>query len=272
MVHTLLICTIILISLFFYILLTVPAVNLVHSLISQPYAQFICINIPHIIILVSIIILSPLLLKRSWLSLLTDRGKFRWKTCALSMAVTLALLIIFSLFEGNAQYEEHTVLHRIRFFTAAVILIPLQCLSEELLTRTLIARMFCYESYDVSLLKKILVCSFSGIIFALLHLGAGEFSMGESSLMLLMYYFISGFSFLFITLDSGGGEEALGIHIMNNLFIACVVNYRGSAYESAPLFMKNGIPPIPLMILEMLIITASVHFTVSKSVLEEEAS
>ena len=245
MVHTLLICAIILISLFFYILLTVPAVNLVHSLISQPYAQFICINIPHIIILVS---------------------------CALSMAVTLALLIIFSLFEGNAQYEEHTVLHRIRFFTAAVILIPLQCLSEELLTRTLIARMFCYESYDVSLLKKIPVCAFSGIIFALLHLGAGEFSMGESRLMLLLYYFISGFSFLFITLDSGGGEEALGIHIMNNLFIACVVNYRGSAYESAPLFMKNGIPPILLMILEMLIITAAVHFTVRKSVLEEEAS
>ena len=272
MVHTLLICAIILISLFFYILLTPYAVFLISTAVSAPYAQFICINIPHIIILVCIIVFSPLLLKRSWISLFTDRGKFRWKTFALSMAVTLAMLIVFSFFEGNAQYEEHTALMRLLFFTAAVILIPLQCLSEELLTRTLIARIFCYETYDVPLPGKILVSSFSGIIFALLHLGGGEFSMGESSLMLLLYYFISGFSFLFITLDSGGGEEALGIHIMNNLFIACVVNYRGSAYESAPLFMKNGIPPIPLMILEMLIITASVHFTVSKSVLEEEAS
>lgn len=272
MVHTLLICTIILISLFFYILLTPYAVFFITAAVREPYAQFICINIPHIIILVSIIILSPLLLKRSWLSLFTDRGKFRWKTCALSMAVTLALLIIFSLFEGNAQYEEHTMFHRILFFTSAVILIPLQCLSEELLTRTLIARIFCYESYDVSLPKKILVCAFSSAVFALLHLGGSEFSIGESRLMLLLYYFISGFSFLFITLASGGGEEALGIHIINNLFIACVVNYRGSAYESAPLFMKNGISPITLMILEMLIITASVHFTASKSVLEEEAS
>ena len=272
MVHTLLICAIILISLFFYILLTPYAVFLISTAVSAPYAQFICINIPHIIILVCIIIFSPLLLKRSWISLFTDGGKFRWKTFALSMAVTLVLLIVFSFFEGNAQYEEHTALMRILFFTAALILIPLQCLSEELLTRTLIARIFCYETYDVPLLRKILVCSFSGILFAILHLGGSEFSMEESSLMLLLYYFISGCSFLFITLESGGGEEALGIHIMNNMFIACMVNYRLSPYESAPLFMKNGISSIPLMILEMLAITAAVHFTARKTMLEEKTS
>jgi membrane protease YdiL (CAAX protease family) len=136
-------------------------------------------------------------------------------------------------------------------FLVALIFTPIQCLSEELLFRSLF--------YTVAKRTKIsahLISIISALFFTLAHITNVEILSSTTPILILSYYFLSGFFFMEIVFAYKGIEVALGAHIMNNFFITTLVNYTDSSIHSYP-FITIGSPNI-FIDLFLLIISSSI--------------
>lgn len=218
---------------------------------------FIALNVPHIIILALIAILCPLLLKRTLASMLWD-SRMRKGLLAYAFLITFALTTILSLAQGDLHYNSAPASQRIPLFLAALLIVPLQCLSEEALCRALPARIFMPDNLNGQLRLVVPSALVSGLLFLALHGANSEWDVVDSPLLLALYYF--GFGALSSLGGSllGGYEAAWGMHSAINLSNALIVTYPSSPYAAASLLTTTSITPMWAMLLEMVLIHAMV--------------
>jgi uncharacterized protein len=152
-------------------------------------------------------------------------GKFNYKALYFGL-VAWTILILFSSFVDVFVFHENYVFNWdinkwLIFLPVVLLLTPLQCISEEIFTRTYLMRLIYTKTQ-----KKISVILIMTIIFALLHLPNIAFignNLVSYSISLVAYLAIS-YLLTYLAYVSQGLELSIGIHIANNIICFIVFN------------------------------------------------
>lgn len=123
------------------------------------------------------------------------------------------------------------------FAAIAIVLTPIQTTTEELLFRG-----YVMQGLSLFMRRPFAIAALSAAIFTLPHLMNPE--MRHGALLLAASYFTIGFLLAIVTLRDGRLELAIGIHAANNLMLALVANYEGSALTSESVFTARELDPV----------------------------
>ena len=174
-------------------------------------------------------------------SLFRPVGAFQWNRLILSAGVWFALsacadVVLAVLQPGNYVWN-FNLMEWLPYFLVALLLIPLQTSTEEILFRGYLAQWM--GRFGKGLWLPLLVPS---ILFMLLH-GANP-EVGTYGLWFTMPFYLGiGLLLGWVTLRSEGLELALGLHAANNLYAALVVTFPSSAIPSPALFRIQTYDP-----------------------------
>lgn len=229
----------------------VAFISLVAALSTAPFASslslvlpqtralsFILLNLPHLVCLAVLVLAIHTVLRSTVARMMSP--SFSFTEVLKSFALTFLVLTVYAMIRQEGVYQREEAGERLVLFFLVVLITPLQCLAEELMTRVLVARVFLPSKLESPWLKRLAVSGICGLVFLLLHLANSEFTMIGTTGLLAFYYFLHSFLVTLLCLSLGGFETGLGIHCANNIFTAIVLNYTGSVYDTANLFITPG--------------------------------
>ena len=228
--------------------------------------DFVSLNTPQLLILAAWFPLTRLLMgKNRALALITDHGALSPLLWLKAFAISLLCLSL-SFIQGPAAYLSAEPGQRLPLFILVLLITPLQCLAEELMARVMITRIFFSGRLEGSKKRILLSCLASGSFFLLLHLPGLESPSGCEC----FYYLLYGFCLNLVSIRAKSFETAWAVHSANNMFIALILNYEGSVYDTLPLFVRSGKTNMAVSYLMIVLITICVtkvtdrHFLISK--------
>ncbi len=198
--------------------------------------------LPFVVSMLVLFVLIKPFHKRGVRTLFTGSSKIRWKRFFVGALVWLMLLLAdfalsYSLnpqdFVLNFNANSFLVL-----FLVAIVLIPIQASTEEILFRGYLA-----QGVAAVTKNKIWVIIIPSIIFGLLHAANPEIS--EYGFWLTMpQYIIFGLLFGLISVLDNGIEIAMGAHSINNLFLSLIITSKSSALQTDAIFYVEQVNPV----------------------------
>ena len=205
-------------------------------------SNFVALNASILMLLVAVVVAVIVLHRRPWLTLITPYPAIDWRRVMLGAMVWGVLLLLGAAAENlifPGRYSWTADWSRwLPFVAAALLLIPLQCLAEELMFRGyLVQGLARLSRHPVFLVVT------SSVLFTLPHLFNPEVEAYGAWIMAANYFAMALF-FATIALRDGRLELAIGAHISNNLLLALGVNYAGSVFETPSLFTANTLDPV----------------------------
>ncbi len=205
---------------------------------SNPLILYGIQHAPFFLLLVLLLLFIRVVHHSTLLSFITDHPRFNIRGFSLGLSVWFIGMIINSsinvIFFHEPllfQYNENVVSH-IYMFLLAIVCSPVQAFCEEVLFRS-----FFYRAFQKIVHNKYIVATISALFFTLAHSLNRELLDSSTLIPVLLYYFLSGFFFMLLIYHYRGIEVALGAHIMNNFYIATIMNYQNSSIISTPLFI-----------------------------------
>ena len=171
---------------------------------------------------------------RSWKQVINGTNRVRWSHFFfgfLVWGIITAVTLVISYYSDPEVFQFQ--FQPVRFFILVVIallFIPLQSSSEEFLLRGYLAQ--GVASWTRSRWWALIIPS---LIFALLHSINPEIKEYGFFVMMAQYLTL-GFMFGIMSIMDDGIELAMGVHVVNNLFGAIFVNYKGAALQTYALF------------------------------------
>jgi pimeloyl-ACP methyl ester carboxylesterase/membrane protease YdiL (CAAX protease family) len=198
--------------------------------------------------------------RRRFASLFSPARRFRWGSLALAGAAWLGMSALSDLVQALLHPALYTWSFDLARFwpyaLAALALFPIQVAGEELLFRG-------YLTQAVGVKTNIPWLALAGpaVLFGLLHLANPEVATYGWGWMLPQYI---GLGLLLggVTLRSAGLEEALGLHLANNLYAALGVTMAGSALPSPALFTLQAYDPRAGLV--VLVLTGGLYLLLSE--------
>ena len=204
-------------------------------------------------------------------SLITPLLKIDWKRVAIGF-VGFGLLLVVActvesfLFPGRYQFT-FKPLDTLKFAPVILLLIPFQAASEELLFRG-----YMMQSIGLLTRRAWIPVLISSLIFMLLHISNPEAKV--DTLLMLGNYLAAGLLFALVTIKDNRLELAIGMHIVNNVFVL-LVNTTVSALPVPPVFTVTTLDAgygLVSSIAIALIFYGGLHFfLLSKKTVETEA-
>jgi membrane protease YdiL (CAAX protease family) len=194
--------------------------------------------IPFLFGFVAVFLVVKYLHHRKAISVVNGRRRFDSSKFLFAAATWLALNVLtevlFYLF-----YPENYVLNFdaslfYPLLIISLILIPFQAAMEELVVRGYLMQAFAgWFKY------KWIAILLSSLIFYSLHLSNPEFE--EFGAGVGLYYFVFALVAASLAVVDDGLEIPIAIHIMNNIYGALVVSFKGSVFSTATLFKADRI-------------------------------
>ena len=212
-----------------------------HLWSSSTWVVYMNQHVNFIVLLALLLVFVVYVLRTTVIRFVTDALRFRWRLFWFSFLVwfigVAVATAVTALIEPQAIMFNYTsrIWERLTLMIIALILTPVQCIAEELLFRTTLWRMLNGRSRKLWLPAVI-----SGLVFTLAHLSNTEVQSTQYDLLILLYYFLTGFLFMEMTRIHRGSEAAFGAHCANNLFLVLVVNYAGSSLPSDPWLIQQN--------------------------------
>ena len=230
------------IAFFWLVLGNVPYVLLVLAGWSDPPFDFIAINISIFMMLAGLAVTVKLIHRRSLRSLITPEVRIDWARIARAAAVWVVLSAAVAILE-HLLYPERYYLsfNRERFFVYFVlvlVLTPLQCFVEELVFRG-----YLMQALGLLTRRALAIAVVSSIAFTIPHLLNPEVLEHGAAIMAANYFTI-GMLLATVTLRDGRLELAIGLHAVNNVFLALVANYEGSVLATESVFTARELDPV----------------------------
>lgn len=207
---------------------------ILESFFSSPFSLYIIAFVPHIVLFITLIILSKALLKRPLLSLIKE-GRLDLKKDALVFIFSLIILSLLSLFESD-KITPYIGTNKIVFLLLSIILFIPQTLSEEIAFRALIIKAIRPKRK----VSKFLTALLGGLIFTLPHILNREVVENSTPLFPLLTYFLWGFLSFLLYFYSNDLESCLVLHYANNLFCSSIVGNTSSTIFSSPFFVSTS--------------------------------
>lgn len=204
--------------------------------------EFVAINASILMLLASVVAVTLLLHRRSWRTLVTAQPRIGWMRIAQGAAAWVVLAAVFALIEHllyPGRYAWSLDLARwLPFAAAALLLTPLQCLSEELAFRG-------YLSQALGRLWRhpAAVAVLGSAAFTLPHLYNPEVAAYGLGIM-AANYFVMGLFLAGVALRDGRLELAIGAHAGNNLLLALFIRYEDSVFDTQSVFTAGALDPV----------------------------
>jgi len=182
--------------------------------------------------------------RRKFSSLWSDENRFRSKNFWIAVFISLLLFGGSDLIIHFADPTYHTWVFDAKKFWIylpfALILIPIQTLSEELFFRGYLYQTvglgtnYLNKELSWSLNSKWVALIISAIIFGVFHFGNAEMSMGFWKMATI--YIGSGLMIGLSVIISKGIEFGWGFHLVNNLYLSTISTFPGSSLSGPTLF------------------------------------
>lgn len=200
-------------------------------------ALYAAIHVPYIMLFLALII-GARLMGASLRMLLAGTHPFRWRYAIICGAAYAAFMALAAPIAGGIERSSVAFKDFLIFLIPVLLATPLQAISEEVLFRALPARITCGWRLPSTPLSALPLAIIGGLLFTLPHLGNAEV-VASKGILPVLYYFLWGALAMALGIAADGFEAAAAMHVANNLFIALVVNYRGSSMPLMSLFISE---------------------------------
>jgi len=230
------------VTVFWLVLGNVPHVLLLLSGLSDPPFDFIAINISIFMMFAGLAVTVKLIHRRSLRSLITPEDRIDWARATRAAAVWVVLAAVVAIVEHVAYPERYYLsFNPDRFFiylALVLVLTPLQCFVEELVFRG-----YLMQGLGLLTRRPLAIAVLSSVAFTVPHLLNPEVHEHGAAIMAANYFAI-GMLLATVTLRDGRLELAIGLHAVNNVFLALVANYEGSVLATESVFTARELDPI----------------------------
>jgi len=209
--------------------------------IFDPRLEFIAINLSIFVMFAGLAVAVKWLHRRSILSLVTPAVRVDWSRIRRGAVVWLAIAVILSLLEfllfRHRFYVSLNLARFVPFLLLVLLLTPLQAATEELVFRG-----YAMQAFAQLTRRPALIATLSSAVFTAPHLLNPEVQQ-HGLIIMAANYFAIGMLLATITLRDGRLELAVGLHAANNVFLALLVNYEGSALMTESVFTARELDP-----------------------------
>lgn len=171
--------------------------------------------------------------RRPIISVLNNVGQLRWDKLWRSSLLWVLMLGVAEI--GWFLYNPSSYIFTGNFWTlvwtgTALILFPIQAAAEEIFYRG-----YLLQGAQHALEYRWLAIFFSCLFFSLAHINNPEIG-AYGVVPSLLLYSLMAFLFCLVSVWDNGLEYAIGIHAVNNIYLAVIVNYPNSALRTPALF------------------------------------
>jgi len=220
-----------------------PAIALyVAGVPADPLVAFVLINFSIFMMLAGLAVAVKLVHRRPLLSLVTPATRVDWPRMRRgALAWMLLAAAIVALEQGLFPDRYYLSFNPDRFFISLLLVLaltPLQGATEELVFRG-------YAMQGIGLLTRrpVVIAVASSALFTAPHLLNPEVAR-YGILIMAANYFAIGMLLATVTLRDGRLELAIGVHAVNNVFLALVANYEGSVLMTESVFTARELDPV----------------------------
>jgi membrane protease YdiL (CAAX protease family) len=210
--------------------------------VSDHLLEYLAVNFSIFMMLAGLALTVKFIHGRPLLTLVTPEAGVGWMRVArgaLVWAVIAAAIVVIedTLFPGR-YYLSFDAGRFFAFLALVLVLTPIQAASEELVFRA-------YAMQGLALLTRrpALIAVASSVVFTAPHLLNPEVHQ-YGVLVMAANYFAIGMLLATVTLRDGRLELAVGLHAVNNVFLALVANYEGSALTTESVFTATELDPV----------------------------
>jgi membrane protease YdiL (CAAX protease family) len=221
----------------------VPYFALVASgLGSDPLLEFVAVNFSIFMMLAGLAVAVKFLHRRPLSSLVSTDGRVDGRRIARGAAVWVVIAAAIAALEHALFPERYSLSFNpdrfFAFFAAVAVLTPIQCATEELVFRG-----YALQAFGLLTRRLWIIAAASSLAFTLPHLLNPEvYQYGV--LIMAANYFAIGMVLATATLRDGRLELAIGLHAVNNVFLALIANYEGSALMTESVFAAAVLDPV----------------------------
>ena len=230
------------IAFFWLVLGNVPYVLLLLVGLSKPPFDFIAVNLSIFMMLAGLAVTVKLIHRRSLHSLITPEDRIDRARITRAAAVWAVLGAAVAILEHLVYPERYYLsFNPDRFFVylaLVLVLTPLQCVVEELVFRG-----YVMQALGLLTRRPLVIAVLSSIAFTIPHLLNPEVLEHGAAIMAANYFAI-GMLLATVTLRDGRLELAIGLHAVNNVFLALVANYEGSVLATESIFTARELDPV----------------------------
>ena len=229
---------------FFWIVLGyVPYLVLMSAgLEPTPLIEFVAINLSIFMMLAGVAVAVQGIHRRPFMSLVAPDLRVDWRRVGRAATVWLVISAVMALAEHLLFPGRYTLSYDPErfypFLVAVLLLTPLQAATEELVFRG-----YLMQGLGLLTRRPMLVATASSIAFTLPHLMNPEAIQYGVAIMAANYFAI-GMLLATATLRDGRLELAIGLHAINNVFLALLANYEGSALATESVFTAAVLDPV----------------------------
>jgi membrane protease YdiL (CAAX protease family) len=253
------------IAFFWLVLGYVPYLLLVGAGVSDQLIEYLAVNFSIFMMLAGLVLTVKLIHRRPLLSLATPEARVDWRRMArgaLMWAVIAAVIVVIEhlLYPGR-YYLSFDPGRFFVFLVMVLVLTPIQTTAEELVFRG-------YAMQGIGLLTRrpALIAVASSLVFTVPHLLNPEVHE-HGVLIMAANYFVIGMLLATVTLRDGRLELAIGVHAVNNVFLALIANYEGSALTTESIFTARELDPVYSLV-TMIVGTLVFHWWIFRRVPE----
>tara|TARA_B110000116_G_scaffold244274_1_gene234605 strand:+ start:71 stop:1381 length:1311 start_codon:yes stop_codon:yes gene_type:complete len=198
--------------------------------------DYVISNWMFVIGLFGIFIASRLIHKKHLIKFITSRSNIDYDKILLAILIGF-LFISYEIFVldpnafDNIKFNSPSISVFLVLVIFAIVLTPIQCAFEEVLFRG-----YILQGLSLKIKSIFLLCITNGILFMLPHLLNPEpWEYGLS--FYVTYMVLTGAFFSLIVIKDNGSEISIGLHAINNLFIALIISTEVSVMQTPSLFV-----------------------------------
>jgi membrane protease YdiL (CAAX protease family) len=209
---------------------------------TDPLADFVAVNFSIFMMLAGLALTVKWIHRRPLRTLVTPEARVSWRRAgsgALAWVILAgATAVIEHLLFPDRYYVSFHAERFLVFFAAVLVLTPIQCLTEELVFRG-----YAMQGLGLLTRRPVAIAVASSLLFTLPHLLNPEVA-SHGMLIMAANYFAIGLLLAAVTLRDGRLELAIGLHAVNNVFLALVANYEGSALMTESIYTARELDPV----------------------------
>jgi membrane protease YdiL (CAAX protease family) len=230
------------IAFFWVVLGYVPYLLLVGAGVGDQLLEYLAVNFSILMMLAGLVVTVKWIHRRPLLTLVTPESRVDWRRMARGALVWTAIAAIIVAIE-HLLYPERYYLSfdagRFFLFVALVlVLTPVQAATEELVFRA-----YAMQGLARLTRRPVVLAVVSSLIFTAPHMLNPEVHQ-YGVLLMAANYFAIGMLLATATLRDGRLELAMGVHAVNNVLLALVANYEGSALTTESIFTAIELDPV----------------------------
>jgi membrane protease YdiL (CAAX protease family) len=230
------------IAFFWMVLGYAPLLLLLFAEVDDRLVEYLAVNFSIFMMLAGLALTVKVIHRRPLMSLITPEARVDWRRvgqsafawCAIAAAISLVEHVLYP----DRYYLSFDPAQFFVFLALVLVLTPIQTTTEELVFRG-----YAMQGLGLLTRRPAVVAVASSLVFTVPHLLNPEVHE-HGMLIMAANYFAIGMLLATVTLRDGRLELAIGLHAVNNVFLALVANYEGSALTTESIFTARELDPV----------------------------